>query len=323
MTDIVHKNKNTLPRKIGLALGSGSARGWAHIGVIKALTEAGIQIDYVAGTSIGAVVGAVYASGNIKTLEDVVLQFDWKKIIYFLDVVFPKSGLIDGNRIAEFVRSHVKEKNIEDLLLPFCAIATDLATGNELTIREGNIIEAVRASIAIPGIFTPSKRNNRILVDGGLVNPVPVSAVREMGADLVIAVDLNHDIVGKRGIVKTPTSNSPVFPQDKETDYDATNGGRMLEALQRRFETLDLPALTHIRQWMTRDPAPNIFEIIMSSISIMEAQITAIRLKTDNPDMLIQPHLGHIRFLEFNKAQEAIVAGYEETELCIQKSFVC
>jgi len=207
MNGIVHKNKHGPPRKIGLALGSGSARGWAHIGVIKALTEVGVRVDYVAGTSVGAVVGAVYASGRIAALEDVVLQLDWKQIASFLDIVFPKSGLIDGNKIADFIRRHVEAKKIEDLPLPFCALATDLATGGEVAIQEGDIIEAVRASISVPGIFTPVRKDDMILVDGGLVNPVPVSMVREMGADFVIAVDLNHDIVGK-GIGRICIPNS-------------------------------------------------------------------------------------------------------------------
>jgi len=323
MKDIVHKNKNARARKIGLALGSGSARGWAHIGVINALTEAGIHVDYVAGTSVGAVVGAVYASGRIDSFKDVVLQLDWKKIAFFLDVVFPKSGLIDGNKIAEFIRSHVEEKNIEDLSLPFCAVSTDLATGNEVIIKDGDIIEAVRASISVPGVFTPVRKNGAILVDGGLVNPVPVSVVREMGADVVIAVDLNHDIVGKKGISKTSILNSSALAPRLRTSEGLTKGSRILDALNKRLETLDLAALTHIRQWMSRGPLPNIFEIIMSSINIMETQITATKLKADHPALLIQPHLGHIRFLEFNRAEEAIVAGYEETKLCIQTSFIC
>ena len=301
-------------RKIGLALGSGSARGWAHIGVIKALNEAGIRLDYVAGTSAGAVVGAVYASGRIDSLKDVVLQLDWKKITFLLDVVFPKCGLIDGNKIAEFIRCNVEEKNIEDLHLPFCAVSTDLATGNEVVINDGDIIEAVRASISIPGIFTPVKRNSAILVDGGLVNPVPVSVVREMGADFVIAVNLNHGIIAKRRTRKTSIPNRGVFTPGTGTAYDATKGSGILDALHKRFDTLDIPALTQIRQWMSRDPVPNIFEIIINSINIMEAQITTARLETDPPDLLIQPDLGHIRFLEFNRAQEAIVAGYEETK---------
>ena len=322
MNDIVHKNKNAPARKIGLALGSGSARGWAHIGVIKALTEAGIRVDYVAGTSAGAVVGAVYASGRIDSFKDVVLQLDWKKIAFFLDVVFPKSGLIDGNRIAEFIRSHVEEKNIEDLSLPFCAVSTDLATGNEVIIQDGDIIEAVRASISVPGVFTPVRKNSAILVDGGLVNPVPVSVVREMGADLVIAVDLNHDIVGKKGVKKASISNSDNMALGKEIRNSFTEGNRILNALNKKVRAIDIPKLTQIKQWMARDPMPNIFEVLMTSINIMETQITDTKLKTDRPDMLIQPHLGHIRFLEFNRAEEAIVAGYEETKLCIQTSFI-
>ncbi|MBW1738597.1 MAG: patatin-like phospholipase family protein [Deltaproteobacteria bacterium] len=314
MKDIVHKKQNAPAPKIGLALGSGSARGWAHIGVIKALTEAGIHVDYVAGTSVGAVVGAVYASGRIDSFKDVVLQLDWKKIASFLDVVFPKSGLIDGNRIAEFIRSHVGEKNIEDLSLPFCAVSTDLATGNEVVFQDGDIIEAVRASISVPGVFTPVRKSGAILVDGGLVNPVPVSVVREMGADLVIAVDLNHDIIDKKGLKKASITNSSALAHNPGTMQGLTKGSKILDALNNRLETLDLAALTHIRQWMARDPMPNIFEVLMTSINIMETQITATRLKADPPEALIQPHLGHIRFLEFNRAEEAIVAGYEETK---------
>ncbi|OQY14935.1 MAG: patatin [Desulfobacterium sp. 4572_20] len=314
MKDIVHKKQNAPAPKIGLALGSGSARGWAHIGVIKALTEAGIHVDYVAGTSVGAVVGAVYASGRIDSFKDVVLQLDWKKIASFLDVVFPKSGLIDGNRIAEFIRSHVGEKNIEDLSLPFCAVSTDLATGNEVVFQDGDIIEAVRASISVPGVFTPVRKSGAILVDGGLVNPVPVSVVRKMGADLVIAVDLNHDIIDKKGLKKASITNSSALAHNPGTMQGLTKGSKILDALNNRLETLDLAALTHIRQWMARDPMPNIFEVLMTSINIMETQITATRLKADPPEALIQPHLGHIRFLEFNRAEEAIVAGYEETK---------
>ncbi|MBW2170141.1 MAG: patatin-like phospholipase family protein, partial [Deltaproteobacteria bacterium] len=241
------KKKRKRPKKIGLALGSGSARGWAHIGVIEALNEAGIQIDYVAGTSVGAVVGAVYASGKIHSFENSILQFDWKKVVSFLDVVFPKSGLIDGNKIADFVRTHVEEKNIENLSLPFRAISTDLVTGNEVVFQEGDIIEAVRASISIPGIFTPLRKDEMTLVDGGLVNPVPVSVVMEMGADYVIAVDLNHDIIGSKGINKTSVPDSATLAQDKEKEQVLTKRDRMLDALGKRFETLNLPALTQIR----------------------------------------------------------------------------
>ncbi|MBW2662936.1 MAG: efflux RND transporter permease subunit, partial [Deltaproteobacteria bacterium] len=155
--------------RVGLALGSGSARGWAHIGVIRALAEAGIRVDYVAGTSIGALVGAVYASGEIDALEEVVLQLDWKQIVYFFDVILPKSGLIDGKKVSVFIGNNIKKINIEDLPFPFCAVSTDMNTGDEVAIQDGDIIEAVRASISVPGIFTPVKKNGTILVDGGII----------------------------------------------------------------------------------------------------------------------------------------------------------
>jgi len=314
MTNIFHKKKQVPPQKIGLALGSGSARGWAHIGVIQALTAAGIRVDYVAGTSIGALVGAVYASGKIDSLEDVVLQLDWKKIIYLFDVVLPKSGLIDGNKVADFIRSHVEEKNIENLPLPFCAVSTDLKTGQEVVIKEGNIIEAVRASISVPGIFTPVRKDDMTLVDGGLVNPVPVSVVREMGADFVIAVDLNNDIIGKKCVKKAPIFNQENMASGEETRENLTGRDRILNALNKRVRAVNIPALTQVRQWMARDPMPNIFDVLVSSINIMETQITATRLETDPPDLLIQPNLGHIKFLEFNRAREAILEGYGEAK---------
>ena len=306
------QEKKARPKKIGLALGSGSSRGWAHIGVIKALTEAGIHIVYVAGTSIGAVVGSVFASGRIATLEDIVLQFDWKQIVYFLDIVFPKSGMIDGNKITEFIREQVRAKTIEELPLPFAAVSTDLATGREVVIREGDIIEAVRASISVPGIFTPISRAGMVLLDGGLVNPVPVSVVREMGADFVIAVDINHDIISKkrngRSVAPEPVPHTP----ETENGQSPIKKNKILSALNAKFKSIDFSAFSNLRQWTSRNSMPNIFEVLLTSINIMETQITAARLKTDPPDILIQPALGHIRFLEFNRAEEAITEGYKE-----------
>ncbi|RZB34580.1 MAG: NTE family protein [Desulfobacteraceae bacterium Eth-SRB1] len=302
--------------RVGLALGSGSARGWAHIGVIRALAEAGIRVDYVAGTSIGALVGAAYASGEIDTLKEVVLRLDWKQIVYFFDVVLPKSGLIDGKKVSVFIGNNVKKINIEDLPFPFCAVSTDLDTGDEVAIQDGDIIEAVRASISVPGIFTPVKKNGTILVDGGLVNPVPVSVARDMGADFVIAVDLNHDIVGKRAPVSSPENMN----SDKEPVKTLSGKNKVLNALNKRVRAIDIPTLTQVRQWVgMEDPVPNIFEVLMTSINIMETQITATNLKTDPPDILIQPNLGHLRFLEFNRAKEAIAEGYKEGRKQIKK----
>jgi NTE family protein len=177
---------------IGLALGSGSARGLAHLGVIRAIEDAGIEVGFIAGSSMGALIGAIHAAGKLDELEASFQGFDWKKTASFFDVVLPKSGLLDGARISELVRAHIHADTIEALPIPFAAVATDIVSGEEVVIRSGDVIEAVRASISVPGIFTPVRSNGHILVDGGITNPVPVSAARAMGAGIVIAVDLNH-----------------------------------------------------------------------------------------------------------------------------------
>src|SRR5574340_1819748 len=185
---------------IGLALGSGSARGLAHLGVVRAIEDAGIELDFIAGTSMGALIGAIHAAGKLGELEATFRTFDWKTTASFFDVVLPKSGLLDGAKVSELVRAHVHADTIEMLPKPFAAVATDIVSGEEVVIRSGDVIEAVRASISVPGIFTPVRSNGRILVDGGLTDPVPASAARAMGADLVIAVDLNHEIVAGKNL---------------------------------------------------------------------------------------------------------------------------
>jgi len=313
------ERKEGFPRRIGLALGSGSARGWAHIGVIRALTEAGMEIKYVAGTSMGALVAAALALGKVHVLENFARQLNWKQIVLFLDVTFPRSGLIDGEKVTDFFRSHIRDMEIEELPMPYCAVATSLNTGREVLLNKGNLIEAIRASISVPGIFTPVKKDEHFLVDGGLVNPVPVSVVRNMGADYIIAVDLNHDIFEKRLMNgHEPDEKSP----ECEEDRALPGKWRIVQELAGKLNELSSPALSQVRQWLQRDPVPNIFEVLTSSINIMEAQITAVRLATDPPDLLIQPRLGHIRFLEFHRAQEAIEEGYREAKKQLEKSEV-
>jgi NTE family protein len=182
--------------RIGIALGAGSARGWAHIGVLEALLDAGIVPESVCGTSIGALVGAVYADDELPALKDWVRALTWRKLVGYFDVSF-SSGLMKGGRLFDFLRGDLLDGRIEDLRRPFAAVATDLINGREVWLREGPVADAVRASIAIPGLFTPWLEDHRQLVDGALVNPVPVSLARAMEADLVIAVDLGSDIVGR------------------------------------------------------------------------------------------------------------------------------
>lgn len=181
--------------KIGVALGAGSARGWAHLGVLGALVEAGIRPDIVCGTSIGALVAAAYADDALAGLEDWVKRLTWPKVASFFDISL-RGGLIKGEKLIAFLSRNFFDKDIAALAHPFGAVATDLGSGREVWLREGLVSQAVRASMSVPGLFTPCERDGRLLVDGGLVNPVPVSLCRAMGADFVIAVDLNSDIIG-------------------------------------------------------------------------------------------------------------------------------
>lgn len=293
---------------VGLALGSGSARGWAHIGVIRALHDAGINVDYVAGTSIGAAVGAVLASGDLDALEDVALGLDWRQVAAFFDAVLPKSGLIDGKKLSAFIRQHVHETMIQELPIPYCAVATDLNTGEEVAIREGDIIEAVRASFSIPGILTPVRQGGRILVDGGLVNPVPVNVVRELGAEFVIAVNLNRGVV-RGGSPPEPAIEPPPPDRDAPTT-EARN--RISRALATRMARVKRPVLDQLGRWRSRDPLPSIFDVMITSIGIMETRITMTRLEREPPDLLIEPRVGHLRSMEFHRAGEAILEGYRE-----------
>ena len=182
--------------RIGIALGAGSARGWAHIGVLEALLDAGIVPESVCGTSVGALVGAVYADDELAALKDWVRALTWRKLVGYLDVSF-RGGLVKGDRLFDFLRGDLLDKRIEALGRPFAAVATDLVNGREVWLREGPVADAVRASIAIPGLFTPWLEDDHQLVDGALVNPVPVSLARAMEADFVIAVDLGSSTVGR------------------------------------------------------------------------------------------------------------------------------
>jgi NTE family protein len=298
--------------RIGLALGSGSARGLAHIGVIRALEEVGIKADFIAGTSIGALIGAVYASDGLDSLESTFQKLDWMKIASFFDVVFPKSGLIDGAKISELVRDHIHADSIEALPRRFASLATDLVTGEEVIISSGDVIEAVRASISVPGIFTPVRSNGRILVDGGLTNPVPVSVARAMGADIVIAVDLNHGIIEGKNF--KPFMNHVNDKGNQETgifSHWVDSYWQSIQGLKSRLLAKESPVAAQFKRWVSTEPLPSIFEVLLASINLMETRITQTRLSLDRPDIIIQPPLGQIRFLQFDRADEIIRIGYE------------
>ncbi len=303
----------TKTRKIGLALGSGSARGWAHIGVIQGLREEGISIDLVCGTSIGAIVGGALAAGAIDQLDEWVRELSWSDIIGFMDVMFPRSGLIEGDKIIKFFKKNFTDPNIEDLSMPFIAVATDLMSGEEVWIREGSLMNAVRASISMPGIFVPVKHEKQWLVDGGLVNPVPVSVCRAMGADIVIAVNLNSGLVGKRRAQKTKAKNDPSEKEKKPS-------GKLREQLTAYLDSTVKRGKALIPAWLGPgglDRDPSLFEVMATATNIMQDRITRQRLAGDPPDILITPRLAHIGLMEYNRAADAIREGRRAFDLSL------
>lgn len=287
--------------KIGLALGSGSARGWAHIGVIKALEEQGIQPDMVAGCSIGALVGAAYSGGHLESLEQWVRALSFWDVVKLLDVRMA-GGLIEGGSLMSSFESQLRDADIESLALPFAAVATDLASGREIWLQKGSLPAAVRASIALPGLFSPVELEGRWLVDGGLTNPVPVSLCRAMGADLIIAVNLNSDIVGRH--LKTRTSGKATVDREERD---------LFRQLMKRINSgiLESRISRWTREKRGREGVPGLFEVMASSINIMQDRITKSRMAGDPPDVLLSPRLAQLGLLEFDRAEEAIAEGYE------------
>lgn len=296
-------------KKIGLALGSGAARGWAHLGVLSVLKELSVPVHCVAGTSIGALVGGFYAAGRLDALYDVALHLDWKKSIsYFLEMNIPRSGLIDGKKVVDFVKEHVRDADIEDMDVLFSAVAVDVLTGDEVVMSHGGLIEAIRASISIPGIFTPVPKDNLVLVDGGIVNPVPVDVAGKMGANAIIAIDLNHGRSGaERGQDMEGAQKSVSSPEG--LNFISEVHRKILSTINEQLDRMDPDKLTFIRKWMVMQELPNIFDVIGNSIRIMEKEITASRLKRDKPDILIRPDLSDIGFMEFHKAEQCMREG--------------
>ena len=288
--------------RIGIALGSGSARGWSHIGVVEALQEAGIEPDIVCGTSFGALVGAACVTQRLSELKHFAEALTWSGIVGLLDISLIRGGLIDGKQIVKLLQKLGIDVPIETCAKPFAAIATDLETGREIWLREGPIAEAVRASITLPGILSPVHHGERWLVDGGLVNPVPVSTCRALGTDVVIAVDLNGDIMGRR--FKAPAAQQPV------TETTAIPPEFLRGLLANVPPSLREQASAIAPKLFRSAPArPAYFDVLANSINIMQDHITRSRLAGDPPDIFLVPRLGHIGLMEFHRATEAIAEG--------------
>jgi NTE family protein len=279
--------------KIGLALGSGAARGWAHIGVIEALQEAGVTIDVVCGSSIGALVGAALVAGRLKELKEWALGLTRRRMVSMLDIGFRGGGLVNGSTIMRQLRALGLEGPIEKFPIPYAAVAVELSTGHEVWIREGAIDEAVRGSMALPGILTPARQNGRWLLDGGLVNPVPVSACRALGADVIIAVNLNTDFFEARG---SATAALRARQLQEETRHAAAPSKTGMAGMALR---LLAPTRT----------GPGYFEVLTMALNIMQDQITRARLAGEPPQMLIIPRLAGIGPMDFHRAAAVIERG--------------
>lgn len=265
-----------------MALGSGSARGWAHIGIIKTLNELGVNIDCIAGCSIGALVGAVYACGALDAFQQWALKLDRREMIKLIDLNFSGGGMISGSTLMEFFKTFGLDKNIEDLSIPFSSVATDLNTGREIWLNKGSLIPAIRSSISLPGIFQPFAYHDCWLVDGGLVNPVPISLCRAMGAEVVLAVNLNHELL------------HPV--------HDAIEQPEALSGLIAPFDKL-------INRIIGKHGTPGYYDVLTKSIKIMQDRITRSRAAGDPADLTFLPQLDNVSLYDFNKAKEIIKEG--------------
>jgi NTE family protein len=276
------------------------------MGVFQGLTSLGIEPDIVAGSSIGALVGAAYAADEIDRLEEWALALDWKGILKYLDPTLLGGGLIEGEKLSELVGQYVQDLSFEELPRRLGVVATELDTGREIWIQQGPVIEAVRASIGLPGLFTPMKRDGSWLVDGGLTNPVPVSLCRAMGADIVIAVNLNGDILGRHF-----RSQKAAEPADEvKAKSDLLN--RFAEQLKSSFKEQREELFS--RLFGRNLESPGLYEVLASSINVMQDRITRSRMAGDPPDIIITPRLSRFGLLEFDRAEEAIAEGRAAVE---------
>jgi len=287
--------------RIGLALGSGSARGWAHLGVLKALKEHEIRPAVVSGASVGALVAAAYASGQEERLENWVRTLTRVDVWRLLDTTFRGGGMMRGNRLMQAIGEQIEDRRIEDLPVAFGAVAADLNSGEEIWLREGSMLAAVRASSGMPGLFTPMWHQSRWMIDGGVVNPVPVTLCRALGADHVIAVNLNVPVSQRWEGRKAPPETVPEpEPEHKGVEASWASMDKWSELMGGLVESLR----------PSTSGGPGLFEVMAGSIHIMQEHIARSRMAGDPPNLTIAPDLGHFQLMDFHRADEAIEIGY-------------
>lgn len=308
--------KNT---KVGLALGSGGAKGVSHIAVLDYCTKKEIPVSMIAGSSIGAVIGSLYAYGALPEFTAFLKSVKSNDLFAYFDPVFPKTGLVQGRRAMELLAKFIpKSVDLEDLKLPVAIVATDFYSGKPVVFTKGNVLDAIRASISIPGIFVPVKYMDTVLIDGGVSDPLPIDVVRHMGAGIIVAVNLHPTVKIKRAIV---TGNKSLIPAQKEN-----SSNDIIEHVD--TETLDTTTvvtqakgwLTQVKKWIGlksegdkkthEDGMPNIFEIVAGTIDIMEYMNTTLMITYNKPDVLIEPDLVQVGTLDFTKVDFLLNEGY-------------
>ncbi len=293
--------------QIGLALGSGVARGWAHIGVLKVLTRAGFVPDIIAGTSIGAVVGGFYAAEMLSDVENFARRTTRSSIFGLTDLSLSGGGLFSGRRLGTLLYEQLGGMKIEELKKLFIPVATELSTGHEIWLRHGSLVDGLRASYAMPGVFAPVHSDGRWLIDGALVNPVPASVCRAFGARLVIAVNLNRDAFGKASTTK------PLLMSAQETSLSDDVQDNQDDADNKRITFSNYRTL--IRQMFgSSEKIPGITTVLLAALNIVQDRLARSRLAGDPPDVTITPRVGHISLLEFESAAEAIEQGERAAE---------
>src|SRR6202167_3887152 len=291
---------------IGLALGGGAARGFAHIGIVKTLIAHGIVPNVVVGTSIGAVVGGAFAAGHLDTLEEWARGLQPRSVLSYLDIRLNGSGLIGGDKLAARLEAAMGQTLIEDLPLKFATVATEVRTGHEIWLTHGRVVDAMRASYALPGIFSPVLVGDRWLVDGALVNPVPVSAARASGAEIVIAANLSSDVF---------THATTIYSHGASTE--APVAAVEPAPPKRGFDKLLSPERTVKREFFGSGGRPGISSVMVDAFNIMQDRITRARLAGDPPDMLISPRVGQIGWGDFHRAADLIAHGARAAERAI------
>jgi NTE family protein len=294
---------------IGLALGGGAARGFAHIGILRTLLAHGIVPDVVVGTSIGAVVGGAYAAGELDALEEWARSLQPRNILGYLDIRLNGSGLIGGAKLAAQLEAAIGPTLIENLPLKFATVATEVRTGHEIWLTHGRMVDAMRASYALPGIFSPVLVGNRWLVDGALVNPVPVSAARALGAEIVIAANLSSDVF---------THSTTIYAHGAPAEAAVADAPETANApAKRRFGGFFSPERAVKREFFGGGGRPGISSVMVDAFNIMQDRITRARLAGDPPDMLITPRVGQIGWFDFHRADDLIAFGTRAAERAI------